>query len=60
MKKSIRLLHPDLIISTRNYFADDFNLSGLEIPMRMLACDYEVSFFHLNFLGRVNPDLIKF
>lgn len=60
MKKYIESLQPDLIISTRNYYADDFNMLSLGIPFCMLNCDHDICFFHEAFVGKVNPDQVKF
>lgn len=60
IKKYVKSLQPDLIISTRNYYADDFNLLSLGIPFRMLNCDHDICFFHETFVGKVNPEQVKF
>ncbi len=60
MKAAIREIGPDLIISTRNYYSDDFNLLTLNIPFRMLNCDHDICFFHQELVGKVDPELVKF
>lgn len=60
LKKYIESLNPDIIISTRNYYADDFNLLSLGIPFRMLNCDHDICFFHEAFIGKIDPNQIKF
>ncbi len=60
LKKTIRELHPDLILSTRSYTIDDIPLCTLGIPFRMIHCDYELSYFLMNLYGKVNPEMLKF
>ncbi len=60
IKEYVWSLQPDLIISTRNYYADDFNLLSLGIPFRMLNCDHDICFFHEAFVGKVNLEQVKF
>lgn len=60
IKTAIQDLRPHLIISTRNYYADDFNLLQLGIPLRMLNCDHDICFFHENLIGKVDPKQVKF
>ena len=60
MKAAIKSLNPHLIISTRNYYPDDFNLLSLNIPFRMLYCDHEICFFHQDYVGKIDPELVKF
>lgn len=59
MKEAIKDIAPHLIITTRNYYADDFNLVSLGIPFRLLNCDYELCFFHHDYLGKADPELIR-
>jgi processive 1,2-diacylglycerol beta-glucosyltransferase len=60
MKAVIKQIHPHLIISTRNYYPDDFNLLSLGIPFRMLYCDHEICIFHQDLIGKIDPSVIKF
>lgn len=60
IKHYVKSLQPDLIISTRNYYADDFNLLSLGIPFRMLNCDHDICFFHEAFVGKIQPEHTKF
>lgn len=59
-KAEISKLHPHLIISTRSYCPDDFNLLSLNIPFRMLYCDHTICFFQQDFVGKVDPKRVKF
>lgn len=60
LKERLLEINPDLIISTRSYSVDDLPLATLDIPFRMLHCDYELSFFLLDIYGKVNSDRIRF
>lgn len=60
MKKAVTELQPDIIISTRNYYADDFNFLSLGVPFRMLNCDHDICFFHHPLIGKVDSSLVKF
>lgn len=61
LKDKIRKFAPDLIITTRNYKQDDLNIGyNLNIPTRVLYCDYDVCVFHLDLIGKTHPALLKF
>lgn len=60
LKERLLEINPDLIISTRSYSVDDLPLATLDIPFRMLHCDYELSFFLLDIYGKVDSDRIRF
>ena len=60
LKEKIIGIQPDLIISTRNYAVNDMSLAALDIPLRILHCDYEVSFFFLDLCGKLHPDSVRF
>jgi len=60
LKEKILDINPDLILSTRSYTTDDLALVTLDIPFRMIHCDYELSFFLLNLYGKANPDALRF
>lgn len=60
LKKKLREFQPDLIISTRNYYPDDFNLLSLNIPFRMLYCDHDLCLFHQEYLGKIDSERVKF
>lgn len=61
LKEKIVQLAPNLLITTRNYKEDDLSLaSSLNIPMRMLYCDYDICTFHHHLIGKTDPGLIKF
>jgi processive 1,2-diacylglycerol beta-glucosyltransferase len=60
LKEKLLEINPDLIISTRNYSVDDLALATLDIPFRMLHCDYELSVFLLDIYGKVDPNEVRF
>ncbi len=60
LKEKVLEINPDLIISTRSYSTDDLVLTALDIPFRMLHCDYELSFFLLDSYGKVDSDRARF
>jgi hypothetical protein len=61
LKKKINEFSPDLLITTRNYKLDDLSVAvSLNIPMHLLYCDYEISFFHLPLIGKTDPKQFKF
>ncbi|HSX38523.1 MAG TPA: hypothetical protein VLE95_06805 [Chlamydiales bacterium] len=60
LKLHILELHPDLIISTRTYVADDVALASLGIPFRMIHTNFEVSLFLKTLYGRIPSEFIRF
>lgn len=60
LKERLLEINPNLIISTRSYSLDDLPLATLDIPFRMLHCDYELSFFLLDIYGKADSDRIRF
>ncbi len=60
LKEKLLETNPDLIISTRSYSLDDLSLATLDIPFRMLHCDYELSFFLLDIYGKVDSSGVRF
>lgn len=61
LKEKIFQIAPNLLITTRNYKEDDLSLaSSLNIPMRMLYCDYDICTYHNHLIGKTDPHLIKF
>lgn len=60
LKETILRINPDLILSTRSYTLDDISLATLDIPFRMIHCDYELSFFLMDPYGKADPELMKF
>ncbi len=60
VKERIRLLAPDLIISTRSYTNEDINLAySLNIPMKFVICDYDL-FIQFGVAGKTDPTLFTF
>src|SRR5581483_91571 len=53
LKERLLEINPDFIISTRNYTVDDLCLATLDIPFRILHCDYELSLPLLDGYGKV-------
>lgn len=46
---------------TLGKYTDDLSLAySLNIPMRMLYCDYNICMFHHHLIGKTDPKLIKF
>jgi|GEM_PF-6641487 UDP-N-acetylglucosamine:LPS N-acetylglucosamine transferase len=60
LKDRVRLLNPDLILSTCHFLDRDLELSSaLEAPLRFVHCDYELSWALVSLITKVNPEIIK-
>jgi hypothetical protein len=60
MKEAVAALQPHLVISTRNYDSDDFNLLSLGVPFALFNCDHEICPVHEPYLGKVDPERVQF
>lgn len=60
LKKKIRELKPDLVISTCHHLERDLDVaSSLCIPFRFIHCDYELSWSLIQLVAKGNPEAIK-
>ena len=56
----MREIQPDLRLSTRSYTIDDIPLCTLGVPFRMIHCDFELSFFLMDYYGKISSEMMKF
>ncbi len=60
LKDRIRLLNPDLVISSCHFWERDLEVaSSLCVPLRFIHCDYELSWALLPVIANANPKVVK-